>query len=328
MQLDRLRRGDWIGIVCMAIGLSSLITVLEEGQRKEWFGNPMIQRLAILAAIFIPAFIIAELWHKEPFINLRLFLRRSFASVSFMGFILGVVLYGSIYILPVYLAQIRGYNAMQIGEVIMWMGLPQLLIFPVVPFVMRRVDPRLMVAFGMVMFAISCFMNSFLTHDWGIEQFRWSQLVRAAGQPFMITPLSALSAGSLPQHEQANGSAIFNIMRNLGGSVGIAMLSFFLTEREHYHFSIVGNHLTQSSLKLAQWIDQLSGALAVKAPAASEARMQAIAEISNTVRVEAYVMAYSDCFFVMGISLLLAALTLFLVPKPRRNEAAAAEQRV
>src|SRR5437868_13087133 len=204
------------------------------------------------------------------------------------------------------------------------MGLPHLAIFPLVPYVMRRVDPRFMVAFGMLMFAVSCFMNSFLTHDWGIQQFRWSQLVRAAGQPFMITPLSALSAGSLPQHEQANGSAIFNIMRNLGGSVGIAMLSFFLTEREHYHFSVIGNHLTLSSLKLAQWIDELTGALVPKVPAAGLSRMQAIAEISNTVRVEAYVMTYSDCFYVMGICLLLAAIALFLVPKPRRNRAAAA----
>jgi MFS transporter, DHA2 family, multidrug resistance protein len=119
MKVERLRRGDWIGIISMAVGLGSLITVLEEGERKEWFGNPMIQHLSILAAIFIPAFIIVELWHKEPFINLRLFLRRGFASVSFMGFALGLVLYGSIYILPVYLAQIQGYDAMQIGEVVM-----------------------------------------------------------------------------------------------------------------------------------------------------------------------------------------------------------------
>src|SRR5436305_5870894 len=169
---------------------------------------------------------------------MRLFLRRGFASVSFMGFVLGLVLYGSIYILPVYLAQIQGYDAMQIGEVVMWMGLPQLAIFPFVPFVMRRVDPRVMVAFGMIMFAVSCFMNSFLTHDWGIQQSRWSQLVRAAGQPFMITPLSALSAGALPQHEQAQRSAIFNILRDLGGSAGSAMRSSSRTELAHYHASV------------------------------------------------------------------------------------------
>jgi DHA2 family multidrug resistance protein len=324
MQLERLRRGDWVGILCMAIGLGSLITVLEEGERKEWFGSPMIQHLAILAAIFIPAFVIIELWHREPFINLRLWARRGFASASFMGFVMGLGLYGTVYILPVYLAQIQGYNALQIGEVVMWLGLPQLAIFPLVPFVMKRIDPRLMVGFGLILFAISCFMNSFLTHDWGIEQLRWSQLVRAVGQPFVITPLSVLAAGSLPQREQAGGSAIFNIMRNLGGSVGIAMLSYFITEREHYHFSIIGNHLTQNSLSLARRIDELTGVLAPKASAVGLSRMQAIAEVTNTVRVEAYVMAYSDSFFVIGISLILAALALFLVPKPRSGEAAAA----
>jgi DHA2 family multidrug resistance protein len=324
MQLERLRRGDWVGILCMAIGLGSLITVLEEGERKEWFGSPMIQHLTILAAIFIPAFVIIELWHREPFINLRLWARRGFASASFMGFVMGLGLYGTVYILPVYLAQIQGYNALQIGEVVMWLGLPQLAIFPLVPFVMKRIDPRLTVGFGLILFAISCFMNSFLTHDWGIEQLRWSQLVRAVGQPFVITPLSVLAAGSLPQGEQAGGSAIFNIMRNLGGSVGIAMLSYFITEREHYHFSIIGNHLTQNSLSLARRIDELTGVLAPKASAVGLSRMQAIAEVTNTVRVEAYVMAYSDSFFVIGISLILAALALFLVPKPRSGEAAAA----
>jgi DHA2 family multidrug resistance protein len=111
-------------------------------------------------------------------------------------------------------------------------------------------------------------------------------------------------------------------MRNLGGSVGIAMLSYFLTEREHYHFSIIGNHLSQSSLKLAQRIQELGQVLTPKAAAAGLAHTQAIAEITNTVRTEAYVMAYSDCFSVMGIALIIAALALFLVPKPRTGEVA------
>ena len=107
MKLDRLARGDWPGIVCMAIGLGSLITVLEEGQRKDWFGNPMIRDLSILAAIFIPAFLIFELWHKEPFINLRLLPRPGFASASSWASCSGLGLYGTVYVLPVYLAQIR-----------------------------------------------------------------------------------------------------------------------------------------------------------------------------------------------------------------------------
>jgi DHA2 family multidrug resistance protein len=207
---------------------------------------------------------------------------------------------------------------LQIGEVIMWLGLPQLFIFPIVPLVMRHVDPRLMVAFGLLLFAVSCFMNSYLTHDWGIEQFRWSQLVRAAGQPFMITPLSALAAGSQPEPQQAHASAIFNIMRNLGGSVGIAMLATFLTNREHLHFSVIAERLTQNSPRTAQAIDQFTHVLAAKAPA-NVAHMQAVAELANMVRREAFTMAYSDCFFVLGIALLFAMLGLLLVPNPKQG---------
>jgi len=231
--------------------------------------------------------------------------------------VLGLTLYGTVYLLPVYLAQIRGYDALQIGEVIMWLGLPQLFIFPIIPAVMRRVDPRLMVAFGLVLFAASCFMNSHLTHEWGIEELRWSQLVRAVGQPFIMVPLSGLSAGSLPDRDQAQGSAIFNIMRNLGGSVGIAMLATYLTVREHFHFSIIAERLTQNSPRTAQAIQEFSHILAAKAPGSGDARMQAIAQLANKVRIDAFTMAYSDCFFILGIALLVAILGLLLVPKPR-----------
>src|SRR5205814_686897 len=194
--------------------------------------QPIGLTLLRATATFAPAFLFLELRHKEPFINLRLLCQPAFASASGMGFDLGLTLYGTVYLLPVYLTQIRCYDALQIGDVIMWLGLPQLFIFPIVPAVMRRAAPVLMVAFGFLMFAVSCFMNSYLTHDWAIQQFRWSQLVRAVGQPFMVVPLSALVAGSQPERNQAHASAIFNIMRNLGGSVGIAMLATYVTVRE------------------------------------------------------------------------------------------------
>ncbi|HWB49863.1 MAG TPA: DHA2 family efflux MFS transporter permease subunit, partial [Stellaceae bacterium] len=177
MRLDHLAGGDWPGIFCMAVGLGSLITVLEEGQRKDWFGSPMIRDLAILAAVFIPLFILIELLHQHPFINLRLWKEPAFASASLMGFGMGIGLYGLVYVLPVYFAQIQNYDAMQIGEVVMGQGLPQLLFFPLVPLAMRRFDPRAIVAFGLALFAFSCFLNIHLTHDWAIQQFRWTQLV-------------------------------------------------------------------------------------------------------------------------------------------------------
>jgi DHA2 family multidrug resistance protein len=238
---------------------------------------------------------------------------------------MGLGLYGTVYVMPVYLGQIQGYDALQIGEVIMWLGLPQLIIFPFVPLAMRSLDMRMIVGFGFALFAISCFMNSYLNHDWAIQQLRWSQLVRAAGQPFIITPLSALAAGSLPQREQAGASAIFNIMRNLGGSVGIAMLSTFITFREHYHFSVIGDRLTQNSWRTSRLISQFTQVMTPQTAAgAPDAHLRALAQVAGLVRREAFVMAYSDCFFVIGIALALCILALFLTkPPPEPSQAAA-----
>jgi DHA2 family multidrug resistance protein len=322
-KLDKLLEGDWLGIACMAIGLGSLITMLEEGERKDWFGDPLIRDTAVLAAIFIPVFLVREWMCRRPFINLHLLKQPGFASASAIGLFMGLALYGTVYVMPVYLAQIQGYNALQIGEVVMWMGLPQLLIFPLVPWTMRHIDTRLIVGFGFALFAISCFMNSFLTHDWAIQQLRWSQLVRAAGQPFIIVPLSSLAAGSQPPSEQAGASAIFNVMRNLGGSVGIAALSTFITFREQYHFSIIGDWLTQNSLRTAKMIKDVSSALGSTTPAQSlQTHSRAVAEVAVLVRREAFVMAYSDCFFVMGVALVLCIFALSIIRRQKTSSMA------
>jgi len=324
-KFELLRGADWAGIACMAIGLGSLITMLEEGERKDWFGDPLIRDTAIAAAIFIPAFIAIELMHRRPFINLRLLKQPSFASSSTMGLLLGLGLYGTVYLLPVYLAQIQGYDAMQIGEVIMWYGLPQLLIFPFVPLAMRHIDSRVIVGFGLGLFAVSCFMDAYMTHDWALPQFIFPQLVRAAGQPFVIVPLSGLAAGGQPPSEQANASAIFNIMRNLGGSIGIAMLSTFVTFREQFHFDVLRDVLTQNSLRTSTLLSDYTQALAAKTPAgASATHMQALAEMASVVRREAFVMAYSDCFYIIGVALALCILALVLVRTPPEHAPAPA----
>src|SRR4051812_17229828 len=140
---------------------------------------------------------------------------------------------------------------------------------------------------------------------------------------FLITPLSALAAGSQPTQDQGHASSIFNIMRNLGGSIGIAVLATYLTVREHYHFSVVSERLTQNSLKVAEWTGAMSRYFAAQGAASDAAHQQALAQLQVIVRREAYVMAYSDCFFLIGIALSVSILALFLIPKPKKPDAAA-----
>src|SRR5947207_13394276 len=203
MKLSLLRQGDWPGIVTMAIGLGALQTVLEEGNKDDWFGSPFIVRFAVIAAIALPLFVLIELTSKKPLLNLRLLFRRNFGFGVLANFLLGVALYGSVYILPVYLSRVQGYNSEQIGTVLAWTGLPQLALIPLVPRLMKRVDPRLVIGIGFALFAASNFMNIYMTNDYAADQLFWPNVVRAVGQALCFAPLPAVATAGI---EAANAA--------------------------------------------------------------------------------------------------------------------------
>jgi MFS transporter, DHA2 family, multidrug resistance protein len=155
------------------------------------------------------------------------------------NFLLGIALYGSVFILPVYLSRIQGYNAEQIGMVLAWTGLPQLVLIPLVPRLMKRFDPRLVIGMGFALFAASNFMNITMTSEYGSDQLFWPNVVRAVGQALAYAPLSAIATAGIEPENAGSASGLFNMMRNLGGAVGIAMLQTFLTKREQYHSNVL-----------------------------------------------------------------------------------------
>jgi DHA2 family multidrug resistance protein len=266
-QLSELKHGDWLGIVAMAIGLSSLTFVLEEGQRQEWFGSNLIVAGTIAAVLGIAVFLIAELTADKPFINLRLFANPSVGGSGILMAVFGATAFGSIYLIPAYLAQIQGYNAQQIGEVVMWSGIPQLFLLPVMPYLIRKVDPRRLVGLGLLMFAASCFINVDMTPDTAMDQLIFPQPLRAAGQPLATIPLTQLSVVGLSRRDTADSAGITSVMRNLGASVGIVMLSTMVQMREEIHFSAIAEALTQNSLKVQDRLQVLSGFFASKGAA-------------------------------------------------------------
>jgi MFS transporter, DHA2 family, multidrug resistance protein len=317
LQLNLLKKGDWWGIFSMVLGLGSLQIVLEEGSRKDWFNSEFILRLAVVAVVFLTLFFWIEFTRKEPFINLRLLTLRNFGLGSIVNLALGLGLYGSIYILPLYLAQVQGYNAMQIGQVIMWAGIPQLFIIPFLPWLTKRFDIRVLIGIGVVLFAVSCFMNAGMSHDTGATQLQWSQIMRALGQPLIITPLSSVSTSDIAVGSTDSGSAsgLFNMTRNLGGSLGIACLSTLLTQREQFHSNRLGEAISLYNPSTRERIDQMTQAFMSKGIDTYTAHDQAIAAISNLVRREAYVMAFNDCFYFIGMGLFLSIFAVFFLRK-------------
>jgi MFS transporter, DHA2 family, multidrug resistance protein len=310
MKLGMLKKGDWWGILFMALGLGSLIIVLEEGNRKDWFGSPFITRFTIIGVVSLVIFLVIEFLRKEPVINLRLLARRNFGLGVIVNVALGLGLYGASFILPVYLAQIQGYNAMQIGETIMWAGMPQLFVMPLVPMLMKKIDVRTLISIGIVLFAGSCFMNAFMTHDTAIDQLKWSQLLRALGSPLIMVPLTELATGMIEKEQAGSASGLFNMMRNLGGSLGIAILSTMLTRRGQFHSVRLGESVTALTPATQQRLDQLTGAFINHGSDPVTAGNQALAALNNVVHRESSIMGFNDCFYIIGVALLI---TLFAV---------------
>src|SRR5262245_29278759 len=322
LNLGLLREGDWFGIVTMAVGLAALQSVLEEGNKDDWFGSPFIVKLAILAAVSLALFVANELIVEKPLLRLRLLTQRNFGLGTVASIFIGFALFGSIYLLPAYLGQVQGYNAEQIGNVLAWTGLPQLLLIPLVPKLMQRFDIRLIAFVGTAFFAASSFMNIQMSVDYSGDQLFIPNVVRAIGQALLLTPLSAISLGSVAPQDAAAASGISNMMRNLGGAIGTAVLSTIVTKREQFHSNIIGQAVDLGREEVRERIATMTDyfmAHGVTDPAG--ARHQAIVALGKTVKQQALVMGFSDTFAVVGIVLVLAGIALLLTSKPKNAAA-------
>src|ERR1700761_6108119 len=312
-QLKLLKEGDWAGIITMAIGLSALQTVLEEGNKDDWFASPFIQRLAIIAAVGLTVFVWVELTTEKPLIRLRLLMGRNFGFGTIAMTLVGFALFGAVYLLPAYLGQAQGYNSEQIGSVGAWTGLPQLVLIPLVPKLMKRFDTRYIAFIGLMIFAYSCFMNTTMSPDYAGDQLWIPNIIRAIGQAMVLTPLTSVTTGDIAPQDAAAASGISNMFRNLGGAIGTAVLATVITKREQFHSNIIGQSVTlgreEVRSRSATMTDYF---MAHGVPDPAAAHQQAIVALGKTVKRQALVMAFSDTFAVIGVALVFAAAAVAL----------------
>jgi DHA2 family multidrug resistance protein len=324
VQLKLLREGDWAGIFTMAVGLAALQTVLEEGNKDDWFASPFILRLALVALVSLSLFIWIELTVEKPLLRVRLLARRNFGFGVVATTLLGFALFGSVYILPAYLGQAQGYNAEQIGSVLAWTGLPQLLLIPLVPKLMQRFDTRYIAITGLLIFAYSCFMNITMSPDYAGDQLWIPNIVRAIGQAMVLTPLTSVTTGLIAPQDAAAASGISNMLRNLGGAIGTAVLATVVTKREQFHSNIIGQQVTLGREEVRNRIAQTTDYFmnhGVPDPAA--AHQQAIIALGKAVKHQALVMGFSDTFAVIGVVLVFSAIAVAFTRKVKAGAAGA-----
>lgn len=304
---ELLKSTDYAGIVSLGLGLGCLQVFLEEGHRKDWLESSLIVGLGTVALLSLILFVILQFSRAHPLINLRILGNRNFGLSSIASLGMGVGLYGSIYLLPLYLAQIQGYNALQIGEVIMWMGIPQLFLIPLVPQLMKVISPKVLCALGFCLFGVASFSSGVLNPDFAGPQFNQIQVIRAIGQPMIMVTISLIATAYIQPQDAGSASSLFNILRNLGGAIGIALLATLLDARTKVYFDYLREALVPSNPQVAERLAQLTERLG--------SDNAALGKLSEITHQQALIMAYNDAFHFVGIGLAVSMLAVLLTRK-------------
>ena len=313
---ELLKSTDYAGIVTLAMGLGCLQVFLEEGHRKDWLESTLIVQLGSVALVSLILFVILQLCRSNPLINLGILRERNFGLTSIASQGKGLGLYGSIYLLPLYLAQIQNYNALQIGQVIMWMGIPQLFLIPLVPKLMKIIPPKLLCAAGFALFGLSSFASGALNPDFAGDQFHPIQIIRALGQPMIMVTVSLIATAYIQPQDAGSASSLFNILRNLGGAIGIALLATLLDSRAKIYFDYLRESVVPSNPAVAERLASLTQQLG--------SEQAALGKLSEITHQQAMIMAYNDAFHFVGIALAVSMVAVLLTrPLPQKVQAGA-----
>ncbi len=245
--LSLLRGADYPGMVLMAICLGCLEYTLEEGPRWDWFGDETIRRTAWIAAISGIAFIWRSLTYAQPVVDLRALKSRNFALGCFFSFVTGIGIFATIYLTPLFLGRVRGFSALQIGYAVFSTGLFQVCAIPIYTFCARRIDLRWLMMFGLACFTLSMLNFTPITHDWGWRELLLPQALRGFAQQFAVAPTVTLTLGGLAPERLKLASGLFNLMRTLGGAIGIAGTGTILNDRANLHFLRLAEHLNTAN---------------------------------------------------------------------------------
>jgi DHA2 family multidrug resistance protein len=311
-----LRKFDALGLGLLAVFLASLEYVLEEGYRWNWLDDPTIRNLTWVAAVTGALFVWRSLTYSSPIVDLRALGNRTFALASIFIFITGFGMFASIYALPLFLGRIAGFDARQIGEAVLIAGVVQVATVPVVALLSRRVDLRILITFGLFVFALGLWMSSYVTSQWTGAELFWAQVVRGSSLLFCIVPATTMALGALPPERLKMSSALFNTMRNLGGAIGIACVNTWVNSRTNKHWHDLASHVTNANPRVQSWLGHVTSHLA---PTSADAPRRALDLLARRVDQQAVTMAFADVFHLMAV---LFFVTLILVPLLRRPTAA------
>ncbi len=315
----KISKVDWLGIGLLVLFIASLQTVLEQGQQEDWFSSRMITTLTISGIVGAAAFIFHELRTKAPAVNLRVLKYRALSGGSMYSLMLGMGLYGATFAVPIFCQNILHYTAMQTGMLMLPSAIASGLMMPVIGKLSGKVDPRIMIGGGAIGSAVSMFMLASINPDTSADTMFWPLLLRGASSVFMFMSLSMASVGALPKASIPDGSGIYNLSRQIGGSLGIAIITLVLEQREAFHRAMLVANFSEYNPIFRDRLAALTGAFQAHTSDFSVAHSQAIASLNNMLNVQATILSFADIFRMVGFAFIISLPLLFLLSNPAKS---------
>lgn len=314
--LRSLRRLDWGGYMLFAVGFAALVLVLNQGERYFWFDSGLIVAAALVAGPALALFVLSAVCSERPAVDILLLLRRpNFGGAMFFNLFFRYGILVTAFVGAQFLVRVQGYSMVEVARMLPWIALPQLVTFPLVYAVAKRIDPRITLTLSFALFAIAAWINANLTGAWAADQFRVSLLILSLAEPlFMISMVYEGVYGIRPP-EGPSATTLFNLTRSLGEASGIALLATLITEREKFHSNVLTERLSAMTGETLERYEALRTRLLDLHADPDLAGLQAMARLAAVVRREAYVMAHSDAFLVLVGIMLAAMLLSLLLPK-------------
>ncbi|MGH9726354.1 MAG: DHA2 family efflux MFS transporter permease subunit, partial [Candidatus Acidiferrales bacterium] len=326
--LRRLKRGginvDYIGIALLSLGVGSLQVLLDKGQEDDWFGSHLIVTLMITAAACLIALVIWEWFRKEPIIDVRLFKKFNYAAANLMMFMMGVMLFSTLVMIPEFLQTLVGYTAELAGLVLSASGFVLLLMMPIVGRLTTKVQSRYLIAAGWCALAIGLYYSAYRTDL--LISFRfamWLRVAQVIGIGFLFVPITMAGYIGIPAEKGNSVSGMVNFMRNMGSSIGTSIVTTMLARRAQYHQQILVGHLTPDTPAFRNALNSLARMIAHSGFSSHDARLQAIARVYAQVNRQAHTLAYLDTFWVLAV---LSAVMFILAFFLKKNDPGAAGQ--
>jgi DHA2 family multidrug resistance protein len=316
---------DWLALVLLTVGLGALQTVLEEGTSEDWFQSPYIVTFTIAAVVGLVTFVWRQLVSKTPVVDLRVLRYRSLWAGSILSVVIGVSLYGALFAIPIFSQTIMHMTSQQVGMLLLPGALASAFAMPLAAKTLSKVDARVALVGGALTLVLAMHFLSQLSTQTGPDDFFWPLIIRAFGTVFMFLPLSMAALGPIPKKDVASATGFYNLTRQIGGSVGVALLTTLLSNRQAFHRAVLVEQVVANAPSTLDRVNAMAAGLIARGITPADAHGRALALLDGAVAQQAAVLSFGDTFYATSALVLLSLPLVFLLGKATRGAKPAAD---